>query len=116
MAGPAKVDYELVLYDELPPASTRGGGRSILNEQLERIQAAPEAWGKPVRIGLYTVGTAATAARQTLLRRFGASPAVSGWAFYTRPVPVSTAPDAAVHRGLFAVYTPQAVSGTSEAI
>jgi hypothetical protein len=113
MAGAAKVDYELVVYEELPSASTRGGGRSILNEQLERIMAAPEAWGKPVRIGLYTVGSAASAAKRVLINRFGRTPQVSGWAFHTRPVPVSMAPDATVRRGLFAVYTPE-VSGQLE--
>ena len=107
--GTAKVDYELVIYDELPRRAFRGGGRSILNEQLERIIAAPEAWGKPVRIGLYTAGSAATAAKRVLQDRFGRTPAVSGWAFHTRPVPVTTTPDAAVRRGLFAIYTPQAV-------
>ena len=107
------IDYELVIYDELPPASPRGApigqGRSILNSQLERIREAPEAWGKPVRIGLYSVGATASGARNTLCQRFGKTADVSGWAFYVRPVPASTEAGAEVLRGLFAVYTPDAV-------
>jgi hypothetical protein len=106
----ASVDREIVIYDELPPPSARsGGGRSVLNEQLETVKENPQAWGKPVRIGLYTQGTAATAAKNVLQQRFGRSAAVCGWKFYTRPVPVDTSPDADVLRGLFVVYTPDAV-------
>jgi hypothetical protein len=112
----AQVDYELVIYDELPAPSPRGGGKSILNEQLGVIKENKEVWGKAVRIGLYTQGTAATAAKNVLQQRFGRSPAVSGWKFHTRPVPSSQLPDADVHRGLFAVYTPDAiVEGAAEA-
>lgn len=111
-----QVDYELVVYDELPPPSPRGGGRSILNEQLGTIKGHTDAHGKPVRIGLYTQGTAATAAKNVLQQRYGRSPAVSGWKFYTRPVPTSQRPDADVQRGLFAVYTPESiVDGALEA-
>jgi hypothetical protein len=110
------VDYELVIYDELPPPATRGGGRSILNEQLETIQENGEAHGRPVRIGLYTQGTAATAAKNVLQQRYGRNPAVKGWKFYTRPVPKDTSPDSDTYRGLFAVYTPdQVVNGAWEA-
>jgi hypothetical protein len=106
----ANVDYELVIYDELPPPATRGGGgRSILNDQLETIKDNKQAWGKPVRIGLYTQGTAATAAKNVLQQRHGRTAAVQGWKFYTRPVPVDTSPEAEVYRGLFALYTPDAV-------
>lgn len=111
-----QVDYELVIYDELPAPSPRGGGRSILNEQLATIKESDHAWGKPVRIGLYTQGTAATAAKNVLQQRYGRTPAVSGWKFYTRPVPTSQTPDAEVQRGLFAVFTPDAVvEGAREA-
>ena len=111
-----QVDYELVIYDELPQPSPRGGGRSILNEQLGTIKESKEAWGKPVRIGLYTQGTAATAAKNVLQQRYGRAPAVTGWKFYTRPVPTSQLPDAEVQRGLFAVYTPDLiVEGAKEA-
>lgn len=111
-----QVDYDLVVYDELPAPSPRGGGRSILNEQLGTIKEKEQVWGRPVRIGLYTQGTAATAAKNVLQQRYGRSPAVSGWKFYTRPVPTSQTPDADVMRGLFAVYTPDAVvDGAKEA-
>jgi len=104
------VDYELVVYDELPPPTNRsGGGRSILNEQLETIKANSNVWGKPVRIGLYTQGTAATAAKNVLQQRNGRTAAVAGWKFYTRPVPTDSSPEADTLRGLFAVYTPDAV-------
>jgi hypothetical protein len=116
MMAKSQVDYELVIYDELPAPSTRGGGKSILNDQLETIKDNKEAWGKPVRIGLYTQGTAATAAKNVLQQRFGRTAAVDGWKFYTRPIPTSQLPDADVHRGLFAVYTPDSiVDGAMEA-
>ena len=70
------VDYELVVYDELPAPSPRGGGRSILNEQLDTIKQNKDVWGRPVRIGLYTQGTAATAAKNVLQQRKGRTPAV----------------------------------------
>ena len=76
---------------------------------MEKIIANEDAWNKPVRIGLYSQGTAATAAKNVLQQRNGRNAAVSGWKFYTRPVPVDTSPDAEVVRGLFAVYTPDAI-------
>jgi len=110
------VDYELVIYDELPPPASRGGGKSILNGQLETIKENPQAHGKPVRIGLYSQGSAATAAKNVLQQRFGRSAAVDGWKFYTRPVMQSEAATAETLRGLFAVFTPEAiVSGAKEA-
>jgi len=112
----ATVNYELVVYDELPPPLPRTGGKSILNGQLSTIEKNEQAWGKPVRIGLYSQGTAATAAKNVLQQRFGRNPAVSGWKFYTRPVPVDTSPEAEYNRGLFAVFTPAAiVEGAMEA-
>lgn len=116
MASKSQVDYELVVYDELPAPSPRGGGRSILNEQLQTIRDTGEAHGKPVRIGLYSVGTAATAAKNVLQQRYGRNAAVSGWKFYTRPVSVSESGDAETQRGLFAIFTPDAiVEGAREA-
>jgi hypothetical protein len=104
------VNYDLVVYDELPPPATRsGGGRSILNEQLETIVENEKVHGRPVRIGLYSQGTAATAAKNVLQQRKGRNAAVAGWKFYTRPVPVNQSPDADVLRGLFAVYTPESI-------
>jgi hypothetical protein len=103
------VDYELVVYDELPPRSGGAGGRSVLKEQLEKIIATPEWIGKPVQIGLYTKGTAATAAKNVLQQRHGRGPAVDGWKFETRRVPDREDPEAEMKMGLFAVYTPDAV-------
>lgn len=103
--GSPRVDYELVIYDSLPPPAVRHGGKSILDEQLRRIVGAPEAWGRPVRIGLYSVGQAASAAKRVLQQRH-TDRAV--WAFHTRLVPASTRPNAAMLRGLFAIYTPPA--------
>jgi hypothetical protein len=104
------VDYDLVVYEELPPPASRsGGGRSILNEQLDTIKQNREVWGKAVRIGLYTQGTAATAAKNVLQQRNGRNAAVTGWKFYTRPIPVDQSPEAETMRGLFAVFTPDAI-------
>jgi hypothetical protein len=98
------VDYQLVIYDELPADGFQGGrGRSILNDQLDSIRRAREAWGRPVRIALYSTGSAASSAKATLERRFKGD---AEWSFYTRPVPVDTSPGAAVHKGLFAMYQP----------
>jgi hypothetical protein len=97
------VDYQLVIYDELPAENRRSGGRSILNEQLEVIRGSEEAWGRPVRIALYSQGGTASSAKATLERRFRGDPE---WSFYTRPVPVDTTPGAAVYKGLFAMFRP----------
>lgn len=113
-----QVDYELQVYDELPPRSAGGGGgKSILNEQLEKIQGNTELHGKIVRIGLYTKGTAATAAKNVLQQRNGRTPAVRGWKFETRRVPNDPSnPDAGTKMGLFAIFTPdRIVAGALEA-
>src|SRR5215472_11023970 len=107
------VDYEIVIYDELPPQTGHsGGGKSILNAQLETIRENPQAHNKPVRIGLYSQGTAATAAKNVLQHRFGKTAAVTGWKFYTRPVPIDTSPESSrTLKGLFAFYSPESIVG-----
>jgi hypothetical protein len=104
MASEKTVDYQLVIYDELPPAPRNGGGRSILNEQLATIRANEEAWGRPVRIALYSHGGTASSAKATLERRFKDD---REWSFYVRPVPVDVTPGAVVYRGLFAMFRPK---------
>lgn len=105
-----QVDYELVVVDELPPRASHGGGgggRSILNEQLEKIVGNEALHGKIVRIGLYTKGTAATAAKNVLQQRNGRTPHVKGWKFETRRVPRDPQnAEAGTDMGLFAIYTP----------
>lgn len=91
MAG---VNYELVIYDELPD------GRVDLAKQLERIKASPKAWGKPVRIALYEKPAGASSARKSLEARWGGPE--SEWSFYARRDPELEG----AQRGLFAVFTP----------
>src|SRR3974390_1849493 len=108
-AGVGTVDYQLVIYEELPAEQYPAGrGRSILNDQLDVIRANAEAWGRPVRIALYRAGGTASAAKAGLERRYRDD---GRWSFYTRPVPVDTSPGAAVHKGLFAMYRPEVDAG-----
>lgn len=137
-----QVDYELVVYDELPEATPRGGGggKSVLTEQLARISGgrAPlefdrdsewqeingtkvRLWGRPIRIGLYSKPTACTAAKNVLQQRYGRTPAVAGWAFHNRRVTLpdedgNVTEDSPTGRGLFATFTPdKIVQGAYEA-
>lgn len=115
-----QVDYELVVYDELPARAGHAGGqggRSVLNEQLDKIKGDEKFHGKPIRIGLYQKGTAATAAKNVLQQRNGRTPAVRGWKFETRRVPKDREnPEAGTDMGLFAIFTPdQIVPGAEEA-
>src|SRR5215469_11400348 len=116
------VSYELVVYDVLPPRLRGGGGKSILNDQLEQIKNGEKVsitqpdgsvieslWGRPVRIGLYSKGTAATAAKNVLQQRYGRTAAVLGWKFDTRRVPKSEEDDAPTDVGLFATYSPERI-------
>lgn len=114
------VDYELVIVEELPPASRSGGGTSVLENQLKGITENEAAHGKWVRMGLYPQGTAATAAKNVLQQRHGRGPAAEGWKFETRRVATSevnedgTVPKAST--GLFAKYSPdQIVAGAMDA-
>ena len=115
-----QVDYELVVYDELPARTGHSGGgggaRSVLNEQLDKIKADEKFHGKPIRIGLYQKGTAATAAKNVLQQRNGRTPAVRGWKFETRRVPKDAMnPEAGTDMGLFAIYTPDQIVPGAEA-
>ena len=112
-----QVDYELVVVEELPPKSPRGGGReSVLENQLAAIVENTAWHGRHVRIGKYAKGTAATAAKNVLQQRHGKAPAVEGWAFATRRLTEGVEADATPEVGLFAKFTPELVIEGAKAL
>ena len=110
---PRDVDYTLEIVDDLPERASANRTRP-LEDQLAKIKENEKAVGKWVRIGNYTVGSAATAAANVLRQRHGDKPAVEGWDF--RTVRTDTNEDEPPRTGLYARFDPgRIVAGEAEA-
>lgn len=90
-------EFELVQFDELPPAPPR---QSRLSETLEKVKQFPH--GKPVLIKEYETPTAATGSANHLKMRWGSKPDAYGFSFKTRKVREG------IH-GLFVIYEPKKI-------
>lgn len=90
-------EFELVQFDELPPAPPR---TSKLSETLEKVKTFPH--GKPVLIKEYETPTAATGSANHLKLRWGSKPDAYGFSFKTRKVREG------IH-GLFVIYEPKKI-------
>jgi|SRR5215471_9359045 len=90
-------DYEIQVFDELPPAPPR---QSKLVEVMDQVKELPH--GKPVLIKRFDSAQKATGTANHLKIRWGNKPDAYGFKFLTRRIDDS-------HHGLFVIYEPDKI-------